>query len=118
MKKILTLLFIFTAVNLYADDYGYLTFQTSDGQQQSISVSNLKLKVSGGSLVVTNGSASTTFTLTNLSKMYFSNTTGISTVGAQDKDVAVIAFTTAGVNMGNMLLLMRLNQNCNLEYTL
>jgi hypothetical protein len=50
--------------------------------------------------------------------MYFSNTTGISTVGAQDKDVAVIAFTTAGVNMGNMLLLMRLNQNCNLEYTL
>ncbi len=100
MKKFLTLLFILTAVNLYDDDYGYLTFQTSDGQQKSISVSDLKLKVSGCSLVVTNGSASTTFTLTKLSKMYFSNTTGISTVGVQDKDVAVTAFTTAGVNMG------------------
>lgn len=62
---------------IYAADYTYLTFETTDGAKASISVENMTLTISGTTL--TAGSQS--FTLSNLSKMYFSTsdetTTGI-----------------------------------------
>lgn len=62
---------------IYADDYTYLTFETTDGAKASVSVENMTLTISGTTL--TAGSQS--FTLSNLSKMYFSTsdetTTGI-----------------------------------------
>jgi len=57
--------------------YTYLTFETTDGEKISVPASSLSLTISGTTL--TAGSQS--FTLSNLSKMYFSNadeTTGIS----------------------------------------
>lgn len=56
-------------------DYPYLTFQTSDGTKVSVSVSELTISISGTTL--TAGSES--FTLTNISKMYFSTTDESST---------------------------------------
>lgn len=62
---------------IHAADYTYLTFETTDGAKASVSVGNLTLTISGTTL--TAGSQS--FTLSNLSKMYFSTsdetTTGI-----------------------------------------
>jgi hypothetical protein len=101
MKKLFFLLFIFSAVDMQADDYKYLMFQTSDGQGQAVSTSNLKITVSGGNLIVKNSSTNATFSLANLSKMYFTNTTGISTLNSQNTNVSVTVFTPAGVNMGS-----------------
>lgn len=53
-----------------ADDYPYLTFETSDGTVQSVSTTSLKLEISGDKLLVNDGAQS--FTLTDLKKMYFS----------------------------------------------
>ena len=59
------------------NDYTYLTFETTDGAKASVSVEGLTLTISGTTLTV----GTQSFTLTNLSKMYFSTsdeTTGIS----------------------------------------
>ena len=84
MKKILlSLLVAMGAVTVQADSYTYLTFETTDGAKTSVSVSSLTLTISGTTL--TAGSQS--FTLSNLSKMYFSatdETTGISDLRTDD----------------------------------
>ena len=71
MKKILLLLTMLVgAMTAQAEDYTYLTFETTDGAKASVDVSSLTLTVSGNTLTA----GSQTFTLSNLSKMYFSNT--------------------------------------------
>ena len=71
MKKILLLLTILVGtLTAQADSYSYLTFETTDGAKASVSVSDLTLSISGTTL--TAGTQS--FTLSNLSKMYFSTT--------------------------------------------
>ena len=84
MKRTILLLLCFVgAMTMQADDYSYLTFELTDGSKASVSVSSLTLSFSGTTL--TAGSQS--FTLTNLSKMYFSTsdktTTGIKAVTAE-----------------------------------
>lgn len=78
MKKLVVFLtMMMGTLAIYAADYTYLTFETTDGAKASISVENMTLTISGTTL--TAGSQS--FTLSNLSKMYFSTsdetTTGI-----------------------------------------
>jgi hypothetical protein len=75
-KLLLFLVLLLGTVSATADtDYPYLTFQTSDGTKVSISVSELTISISGTTL--TAGSES--FTLSNISKMYFSTTDESST---------------------------------------
>ncbi len=73
-------------------DYTYLTFETTDGAKASVSVEGLTLSISGTTL--TAGSQS--FTLTNLSKMYFSTSdeaTGISEqLSVNSEDFATATF--------------------------
>ena len=67
----------------HAEDYTYLTFETTDGAKVSVEASSLTITISGTTL--TAGSQS--FTLSNLSKMYFSSsdeTTGIETLSVSD----------------------------------
>lgn len=93
---------MFMAVaHAHAGDYDYLTFQTSDGTLQSFAVSNLKITVSSGTLVVHNSTTSQTFTLSNLSKMYFSaTTTGIQNVNTETADACVQVYSSTGVLVG------------------
>ena len=89
MKKIVLLLMTLVGVlTVQADEaYAYLTFETTDGVRVSVPVSSLTLTVSGTTL--TAGSQS--FTLSNLSKMYFSNddeTTGIESITLDNLDEA------------------------------
>lgn len=79
MKRLLFILMMMTGtLAMQAGDYPYLTFETTDGNKVSVSTESLTLTVSGTTL--TAGSQS--FTLVNLSRMYFSTsdetTTGIS----------------------------------------
>ena len=53
-----------------ADEFPYLTFETTNGTKVSVVVESLKLSISGTTLTV----GSQSFTLSNLSKMYFSTT--------------------------------------------
>ena len=79
MKRLLFILMMMTGVlAMQAADYPYLTFETTDGNKVSVSTESLTLTVSGTTLTAGNQS----FTLVNLSRMYFStsdeSTTGIS----------------------------------------
>ena len=70
------------ALNVQAEEYAYLTFETTDGEKASVAVSSLTLTISGNTLTA----GSQTFNLSNLSKMYFSNT---------DETTAIEEITTA-----------------------
>ena len=70
--------------------YTYLTFEMTDGTKVSVATSSLTLTFSGNTLTV----GSQTFTLSNLSKMYFStsneSTTGIEEMATLDDENAEI----------------------------
>ena len=71
MKKIVIIMMALVgALTVQAEEYAYLTFETTDGAKASVDVSSLTLTVSGNTLTA----GSQTFTISNLSKMYFSNT--------------------------------------------
>ena len=97
MKKILLLLTMLVGtVTAQAEDYTYLTFETTDGAKASVSVaSDVTLTISGTTLTV----GSQSFTLTNLSKMYFSNTdetTGIEEITSATLDEATDIYDLQG----------------------
>ena len=57
------------SLSIHADDaYPYLTFETTDGAKASVAVDSLTLSVKGTTLTA----GDKQFTLSNLSKMYFS----------------------------------------------
>ena len=124
MKKLLlTLSFAFTFILANADgEYPYLTFESSDGSIVSIAVMkvstegtssseveslSLELQVSDGTLVATNDEGTTVFTLTDLTKMYFSESdntteaTGIVTVDNSSSSNSVELFTLTGISLGH-----------------
>lgn len=69
MKKVLLFVFMMAGtLATHADDYPYLTFELTDGSKTSVAVTSLSLSISGTTLTAGNQS----FTLSNLSKMYFS----------------------------------------------
>lgn len=83
MKKIVFMVMVWVGVlTVQANGYTYLTFETTDGAKASVPVSSLTVSISGIKLTA----GSQTFTLTNLSKMYFSNTDESSTTGIETVD--------------------------------
>ncbi len=97
MKKLLVLLtMMIGTLAVHAADYTYLTFETTDGAKASVSVENLTMTISGTTL--TAGSQS--FSLSNLSKMYFSTadetTTGIQEVTSVALDEATDIYDLQG----------------------
>ncbi|MBQ9261572.1 MAG: hypothetical protein IJ185_05665 [Prevotella sp.] len=84
-KKLLLFMMLIGSMALHAEDYTYLTFETTDGAKVSVSVSSLSITISGTALTAGDQS----FTLSNLSKMYFSSsneTTGIESFTIADWD--------------------------------
>lgn len=86
MKKQFALLaFLASTLVTYAQDFAYLTFQTTDGTKISVPASSLTITISGTTLTA----GSQTFQLSNLSKMYFSDndqSTGVSTLAWDEQD--------------------------------
>lgn len=79
MKKIVLLLAIMAsaALSAHAEGYPFLTVQNSDGSQQSFASSGLVITFSDGNMVVSQNGTKTTLALSDLSKMFFSTTSGI-----------------------------------------
>ena len=97
MKKIVIIMMALVgALTVQAEEYAYLTFETTDGAKASVSVaSDVTLTISGTTLTV----GSQSFTLTNLSKMYFSNTdetTGIEEITSATLDEATDIYDLQG----------------------
>ena len=64
--------------------YNFLTFEMTDGAKVSVAISSLTLTINGNTLTA----GSQTFTLSNLSKMYFSNT--VETTGIEETTSATL----------------------------
>ena len=79
MKKIVLLFAIMASVTLsaHAEGYPFLTVQHSDGSQQSFASSGLVITFNDGNMVVSQNGTKTTLALSDLSKMFFSTTSGI-----------------------------------------
>jgi hypothetical protein len=96
MKKFLLLLMALVgALTVQAEEYAYLTFETTDGEKASVAVSSLTLTINGNTLTA----GSQTFTLSNLSKMYFSNineTTAIEEITTATLDEAADIYDLQG----------------------
>ena len=95
-KVLLSLILMMGATAVNADSYTYLTFELTDGSKASVSVSSVSLNFSGTTLTVGNE----TYTLTNLSKMYFTTsdqtTTGIESVTTETLNEAAEIFDLNG----------------------
>ena len=90
MKIIFLLLTVLVAtLTVQAEGYTYLTFETTDGAKASVSVENLTLTISGTTLTA----GSKQFTLSNLSKMYFSTSDKTAT-GIEEINSAAIEEAT------------------------
>lgn len=83
MRKILFILFVMMGAYSYASDYPYLTFETTDGSKASFASSGLEMTISDNVLTVGQKS----FTISNLTKMYFSEsdmTSGVHEINADE----------------------------------
>lgn len=97
MKKLLlSLVLAGLLIPSSAADYKYLTLENSDGSKVSLAASGLTLTFSDGNLVANDG---TTLPLSSLAKMYFTETSGITTVTGSTSSV-MKAYTLSGVLAG------------------
>ncbi|MCR5851242.1 MAG: ethanolamine ammonia-lyase reactivating factor EutA [Bacteroidaceae bacterium] len=97
MKKIVLLLMtLIGTLKAQADSYSYLTFETTDGAKVSVAMEeSMTLSISGTTLTV----GTESFTLKNLSKMYFSTTdetTGIEEITSATIDDATDIYDLQG----------------------
>lgn len=60
--------FALLGTSAMADDFHYLTFETTDGAKASVELSSLSMTIDGTTLMA----GTQTFVLSNLSRMYFS----------------------------------------------
>ena len=102
MKKLfLSLIIAISSLAASADTYQYMAFETTSGTSSTIAVSNLTITFSSGNLVATNGSETQTYTLTDLSKMYFTDTaSGIESIKGVSASQPVTVYNSAGALLG------------------
>lgn len=101
MRQILLLaVALIACLSAKAYDYPYLTFVGADNAEVSLSVENLEITVSDGSLVAVNADGTQSFPIAQLSKMYFS--TGMDGVEMQiaDGDATVEVYSILGIQSG------------------
>ena len=103
MRKAVMILAVMLAFcgRLGAQTYDYLTFQTSDGALHSIKASGLVITFSDGQMKATAGSESLSLSLTELTKMYFSDTNGIDMAEIAGSKEPVSVYGTDGRLVGN-----------------
>ena len=70
----------------HADDFPYLTFETTDGTKTSVGSSSLTITIQDGKLMV----GAKVFSLADLSKMYFSVTDVTDTAGLEEVSIAAL----------------------------
>ena len=112
-KKFLILLtFMIGTLTAHGEDYAYLTFETTNGAKISVEASSLTITISGTTL--TAGSQS--FTLSDLSRMFFSSSDESTTINKADNGLA-FSSTTATAKMGEAYAAPTLTNPYNLSLT-
>jgi hypothetical protein len=96
-KAIICAMALFAGVQtMSAEDYKFLTFETTDGTKASVDASSLTMTLSGNTLKA----GEETFVVSNLSKMYFSvtdeTTTGIEEISINALDGSIEVFDLGG----------------------
>jgi hypothetical protein len=99
MKRIILFLTMLVGIlTAQAEDYTYLTFETTDGVKTSVDISSLPVTINLDDSTLTIGNQ--TFTLADLSKMYFSTsdetTTGIEEITSATLDEATDIYDLQG----------------------
>lgn len=102
MKKFLIpTMALVLAMSASAETYPYLSFQTVDGSVVSLKSSNLNLTIEDGKLVVQNDEGSNKFVLTDLARMFFSQSTETTITNLNtDVNSTLQVYTTSGVFLG------------------
>lgn len=104
MKPLFSALLLLAAQTASAElyDYPYMAFQTADGTVKTVPVSSLSLAITDGKLIATSGDETESFTLTNLSKMYFTTSAEVTKVKNPEKaDSSEVEVTSlAGIPCG------------------
>lgn len=100
--KLLLFLLCMATLSGYADDnYSYLAFETADGTTATETADNLHITFANGQLIATSTATSNTYTLTDLTRMYFTNTpvTAINEL-ATGNEGNVEVYSAQGISMG------------------
>lgn len=102
MRNLLFMGLLLTAMSVRASDYKSLVFQDNSGTT-AIDLSSLVITVADGKLIATNTTGTVTFTLSDLTKMYFSNdeATGIKQAETTGEASLVQVYDIAGRSMGS-----------------
>ena len=99
-RAFLTLAMIVSVALTNAADYHYLVFKSADGNSTSLSALGLTITFQDGNLVASDGTTQASFPLSELSSMYFSNTSGIATVSTARNDGLVTVYSATGACCG------------------
>lgn len=106
MKKlVLTPLITLGTLQVQAYEYPYLVFQNTEGTTTAFAVESLTITISEGKLVAKNAEGTQSFSLGDLSKMYFTrqaDLTGISDTDTSEDEIVEV-FTTRGIKLGKYL---------------
>lgn len=100
MKRLLFLFILaLTWDNVVAEEYPFLNIEQANGDVTTYESTGVKFTFADGKLIVNQNGSQTSFTLTDLSKMYFSTTSGINSIDQEDeKSYDVISIS--GVKLG------------------
>ena len=100
MKRLLFLFILaLTWDNVVAEEYPFLNIEQANGDVTTYESPGVKFTFADGKLIVNQNGSQTSFTLTDLSKMYFSTTSGINSIDQEDeKSYDVISIS--GVKLG------------------
>lgn len=82
-----------------AADYQYLTIEKKDGTALSMTAVGLNITYANGRMTATNGTETATLALTELSRMFFSNTkdaTAIATIENLQPETAATVYDLSG----------------------
>ena len=103
-RFLLFLLMALPLVSAQADDFQYLAFQTQDGTVQTLPITGLRITFADGQLIATDGTTNVTLPLSELSKMFFSNTevTAIESVAVSEGRYEGVVYNLQGVRVGSI----------------
>ena len=106
MKRLyLGLLLAALSLAVHADDYRYMAFQTNDGAVRTITVEGLQMTYEDAKLIATTDNEQLVINLSELSKMYFTDTAaGIDTpLESQDAvDPNTVVYNLQGMCVGRL----------------
>ena len=102
MKQLLLTLILAAGAHVsWADTYPYLSFEQTDGTMLSLNADALTMTFDGDKLVANDGQTTTTLSVAQLSRMFFSaENTAIVDINADAADAQAEVYSAAGVFVG------------------